>query len=113
MVPTGERSLPTQKVGQLGDVGGNSPCFVPFASEIDDGMPVLLSPEQFEPWLSGEVGVEYLKPALDDLLQKWPVSRRANSSKARTDDPSPIEEVAAPSDQTLTAHSSARQRSLF
>lgn len=39
------------------------------------------SPEQeFEPWLSGEAGLEVLKPANDDLLQRWPVSKRVNSS---------------------------------
>ena len=38
-------------------------------AEVHDRMPVLLSQEQFEPWLNGEAGVEYLKPAPDDLLQ--------------------------------------------
>ena len=65
------------------------------AAEIHDRMPVLLAPEQFEPWLSGKAGVEYLKPAADDLLQKWPVSRRVNSSKAPADDATLIEKVAA------------------
>jgi hypothetical protein len=51
--------------------------------------------EQFEPWLNGEAGYEYLKPAPNDLLQKWPVSQRMNSSKAPTDDPSLIEKIAA------------------
>jgi putative SOS response-associated peptidase YedK len=76
-------------------------------------MPVLLRPEQFEPWLSGEAGVECLKPAPNDLLQKWPVSRRLNSSQAPGDDRSLIEEVAALSDQTLKSPSPAGQRSLF
>lgn len=67
----------------------------PIAAEIHDRMPVLLTPEQFEPWLSGKVGVEYLKPAADDLLQKWPVSRRVNSSKAPADDATLIEQAAA------------------
>ena len=34
-----------------------------FAAEIHDRMPVFLTGEQFAPWLSGEAGVEYLKPA--------------------------------------------------
>jgi len=55
----------------------------------------LLTEEQFEPWLNGEAGEEYLKPAPDDFLQKWPVSQRVNSSKAPTDDPSLIEKTAA------------------
>ena len=51
--------------------------------------------EQFEPWLSGKAGIEYLKPAPDDLLQKWPVSRRVNCSKAPADDATLIEQAAA------------------
>ena len=65
------------------------------AAEIHDRMPVLLTQAQFEPWLSGKAGVEYLKPAPDDLLQKWPVSRRVNSSKAPADDATLIEQAAA------------------
>jgi putative SOS response-associated peptidase YedK len=68
-------------------------------------MPVLLKPEQFERWLSGDMIVEELKPASNDYLQRWPVSRRVNSSKADKDDatltksilddPIAIEDVAA------------------
>jgi putative SOS response-associated peptidase YedK len=32
-----------------------------FVAEVHDRMPVLLSEEQFDPWLSGEEGIEYLK----------------------------------------------------
>jgi putative SOS response-associated peptidase YedK len=64
------------------------------AAEIHDRMPVLLMQEQFEPWLSGKAGTDLLKPASDDLLQKWPVSRRVNSSKAPTDDAILIEQAA-------------------
>jgi hypothetical protein len=66
-----------------------------YVAEVHDRMPVLLMQEQFEPWLNGEAGYEYLKPAPNDLLQKWPVSQRMNSSKAPTDDPSLIEKIAA------------------
>ena len=45
-------------------------------------MPVLLSEDQFGPWLSGEAGIEYLMPASEDVLQKWLVSKRVNSSRA-------------------------------
>ena len=34
-----------------------------FVRELHDRMPVILEPDQFEPWLSGEAGVEMLKPA--------------------------------------------------
>jgi putative SOS response-associated peptidase YedK len=64
-----------------------------FAAEIHDRMPAFLTKEQFAPWLSGETGAEYLKPAPNDYLQRWPVSRRVNSSKADADDATLIEPV--------------------
>jgi putative SOS response-associated peptidase YedK len=59
-------------------------------------MPVILEADQFEPWLSGRAGVEALKPSANDVLQRWPVSKRVNSSRASDDDatligPVPIE----------------------
>jgi putative SOS response-associated peptidase YedK len=65
-----------------------------FVAEVHDRMPVLLMPEQFEHWLSGEMGVEELKPAPNDYLQRWPVSKRVNSSKADKDDPTLVAQVA-------------------
>jgi putative SOS response-associated peptidase YedK len=56
-------------------------------------MPALLSQEQFAPWLSGEVGAGMLKPAPNDFLQRWPVSKRVNSSKADAEDATLIERV--------------------
>jgi putative SOS response-associated peptidase YedK len=56
-------------------------------------MPVLLADKDFEPWLSGEAGLEVLKPAPDDLLQRWPVSKRVNSSRASDDDRTLIERI--------------------
>jgi putative SOS response-associated peptidase YedK len=64
-----------------------------YVAEVHDRMPVLLAPEQFEHWLSGNMGVEELKPAPDDYLQRWPVSKRVNSSKADKDDASLIKRV--------------------
>ena len=64
-----------------------------FAAEIHDRMPVFLTKQQFAPWLSGEAGAEYLKPAPSDYLQRWPVSKRVNSSKADADDPTLIEPI--------------------
>jgi putative SOS response-associated peptidase YedK len=46
-----------------------------------------------EPWLSCEAGTELLKPASNDVLQMWPVSKRVNSSRAQGDDPTLIERV--------------------
>jgi putative SOS response-associated peptidase YedK len=57
-----------------------------FVAEVHDRMPVILEADQFEPWLSGGAGVEILKPAANDVLQRWPVSNRVNSSRASDDD---------------------------
>jgi putative SOS response-associated peptidase YedK len=62
-------------------------------AEVHDRMPVLLKPDQFDHWLSGDMGVEELKPAPNDTLQRWPVSKRVNSSKADTNDATLIEPV--------------------
>jgi putative SOS response-associated peptidase YedK len=64
-----------------------------FIAEVHDRMPVLLQPEQFDHWLSGEMGVDELKPAPNDYLQRWAVSKRVNSSKADKDDATLIESV--------------------
>jgi putative SOS response-associated peptidase YedK len=61
-----------------------------FAAEIHDRMPVLLTEQQFAPWLSGEAGAGILKPVPNDYLQRWPVS---NSSKADADDATLIDRV--------------------
>lgn len=65
-----------------------------FVAEVHDRMPVVLMPEQFEHWLSGEMGVEELKPAPNDYLQRWAVSKRVNSSRAEKDDPTLAAEIA-------------------
>jgi putative SOS response-associated peptidase YedK len=64
-----------------------------FVAEVHDRMPVLLTEQQFDPWLTGEVGVEYLKPAPNNFLQKWPVSKRVNSSRADDNDATLIEKI--------------------
>ena len=64
-----------------------------FVAEVHNRMPVLLGEKDFEPWLFGKAGVEVLKPAANDLLQRWPVSRRVNSSRATDDDPTLIERI--------------------
>ena len=64
-----------------------------FAAKIHDRMPAFLTQEQFEPWLSGEAGAGILKPVPNDFLQRWPVSKRVNGSKADADDPKLIEPV--------------------
>lgn len=39
------------------------------------------------------MGVKELSPASDDYLQRWPVSKQVNSSKADKDDASLIKEI--------------------
>jgi len=46
----------------------------------------VLEPDQFTPWLENEAGLEILKPAAEGVLERWPVSKRVNSSKAAKDD---------------------------
>ena len=65
------------------------------AAKIHDRMPVLLAPNEFEPWLSEQAGTEILNRAPELMLQVWPVSRRVNSSRAPGDDPTLINQVAA------------------
>jgi putative SOS response-associated peptidase YedK len=64
-----------------------------FVAEVHDRMPVLLTEDQFTPWLSGEAGREVLKPVPNDYLRRWPVSKRVNSSKADADDATLIERL--------------------
>jgi putative SOS response-associated peptidase YedK len=53
----------------------------------------LLAEKDFEPWLSGKAGLELLKPAPNDALQRWPVSQRVNSSRAPDDDQTLIDRI--------------------
>ena len=66
-----------------------------FVSKVHDRMPVLLHPDQHDNWLRGVGGTELLRPAPDNYLQEWPVSRRVNSSRAPSDDPTLVDEVHA------------------
>jgi putative SOS response-associated peptidase YedK len=64
-----------------------------FVAEVHDRMPVLLKPNQFEHWLSGNMGVEELNPIESSYLQRWAVSKRINSSKADSNDATLIDAV--------------------
>ncbi len=68
-----------------------------FVAEVHDRMPVVLEKSQFDQWMNGtpDEAAELMKPAPEDMLQKWPVSKRINSSRTPKDDPTLIEEVAA------------------
>jgi putative SOS response-associated peptidase YedK len=56
---------------------------------------VLLDKADFEPWLNGAAGAELLRPAAEDRLRMWPVSRHVNKTGSGDDDPTLIDEVAA------------------
>ena len=64
-----------------------------FVRQIHDRMPPLLTPYQFDSWLSGGAGLELLRPWDQKSLQMYPVSRTVNSSKAAGDDPRLIERI--------------------
>lgn len=61
-----------------------------FMSSIHDRMPVILDLQDIDPWLDGHAGTELLRPAPEDTLQEWPVSRRVNAI-GKADDASLIE----------------------
>ena len=63
-----------------------------FVSAIHDRMPVILEPDSIGPWLSGSAGTDVLRPAPEDALRMWPVSKRVNKV-GNADDPSLIEPV--------------------
>jgi putative SOS response-associated peptidase YedK len=64
-----------------------------FAAQIHDRTSAFLTDGQVAPWLSREAGAGFLKPAPNDFLQRWPVSKRVNSSKADADDATLIDKV--------------------
>ena len=64
-----------------------------FTRSIHDRMPVLFGQQDHEAWLTGKAGVELLRPAPNDLLRMWPVSKRVNVSGRGDDDPGLIEPV--------------------
>jgi putative SOS response-associated peptidase YedK len=62
---------------------------------IHNRMPVVLDNADVRPWLSGRGGTELLRPAGEDRLRMWPVSRRVNKTGTYDEDPTLIDEVAA------------------
>ena len=65
------------------------------AAEVHDRMPVILSSNDFEQWERGDVkdAAALMKPAAEDVLQKWPVSRRVNSTRTSDDDATLIQAI--------------------
>ena len=66
-----------------------------FVAEVHNRMPIMLDPKDFDQWERGDAkdAAALMKPAEDELLQKWPVSKRVNSSRADENDPTLIEEI--------------------
>jgi putative SOS response-associated peptidase YedK len=54
-----------------------------FVAEVHDRMPVILDTKDFEQWERGDVNdaAALLRPASEDLLRKWPVSKRVKRSR--------------------------------
>jgi putative SOS response-associated peptidase YedK len=68
-----------------------------FVAEVHDRMPVILETKDFEQWEHADPtdAAALMKPAAEGVLEKWPVSKRVNSSRAPDDDASHIEAVDA------------------
>jgi putative SOS response-associated peptidase YedK len=65
-----------------------------FTRPIHDRMPVLLEPAGIAAWLGGADAGALLRPAAEDKLRMWPVSRRVNRAGSGDDDPALTDEVA-------------------
>lgn len=63
-----------------------------FMGAIHTRMPVFVDKGDVEGWLSGEAGLDALRPADAELLRAWPVSKRVN--KVGHDDDSTLTEPA-------------------
>ncbi len=48
---------------------------------IHDRTPVVLAPDDWAEWLEGGDPARLLRPAPDDLLRLWPVSKAVNSPR--------------------------------
>jgi putative SOS response-associated peptidase YedK len=70
-----------------------------FVSDVHDRMPVILEQKDFDQWERGDVkdAAALMKPAAEeDVLDKWPVSPRVNSSRTPGDDGTLIEQIQSP-----------------
>ena len=67
-----------------------------FVAEVHDRMPVILERDQWDTWMRTndlEEAASIMKPAAEDVLLKWPVSKRVNSNRAPSDDPTLIRPI--------------------
>jgi putative SOS response-associated peptidase YedK len=63
-----------------------------FTRTIHDRMPVILEREKVGAWLSGEASAKLLRPAPENVLRMWPVSKRVNKP-GNTEDASFVEPI--------------------
>ncbi len=68
-----------------------------FVARYHDRMPVLLTRDTMETWLSGSTDTTLMQPAPDDMLAAHAVSRRVNNARVR-DDATLVEAVATQPD---------------
>lgn len=64
-----------------------------FTRAVHDRMPVILKPADFAAWLGVAAGAALLRPAAEDMLRMWAVSRRVNRAGLGDDDPTLLDEV--------------------
>ncbi len=64
-----------------------------FTRPVHDRMPAILEPADLAAWLSGAAGTAVLRPAAEDRLRMWPVSRRVNRTGSGDDDPTLLDGV--------------------
>jgi putative SOS response-associated peptidase YedK len=64
-------------------------------ADIHDRMPVIVEAKDFHQWERGDTtdAAALMKPAGEDVLQRWPVSRRVNSSRADDADAALIDKI--------------------
>jgi putative SOS response-associated peptidase YedK len=81
-----------------------------FVAKVHNRMPVILEPTQFESWLSGEAGLELLKPAGEKALKKHPVSKRLGRSRTSDADETLIEKMVLPASNSPSVSGSVAPR---
>jgi hypothetical protein len=64
-----------------------------YQKDRDPRMPALLAEKDYGAWLDVSASAELLWPAPEDLMQRLPVSKRLNSSKAPADDTTLIDRI--------------------
>jgi hypothetical protein len=67
-------------------------CLAFYAGEISCTGEKLKSCDQV---MMNDCPTALLKPAANEILQRWPASKRVNSSRARDDDPTLMEPISA------------------